>query len=76
MIGARLVYLKRGSDTSHDMAILVARDLRLLNEATLRLQNSPVDACGKTRRVACEWVPVGIAVRAEIQKSGAWLPAR
>ncbi len=76
MTVARIVYLKRGSDTVHDMAILAAHDLRVLDEATIRLQNSPTAACGKTRRVACEWVPAGIAVRAEIQKSGAWLPAR
>jgi len=58
------------------MAIVAARDLALLNRMTLQLQTSPTDACRKTRQVACEWVPAGIAVRAEVQKSGQWVPAR
>ena len=76
MMLTRLVYLKRGSETVHDMAILVSRDLAALNQATLELQTSPASGCRTSRQSACEWVPAGIAVRAEMQKSGEWAPAR
>lgn len=69
---ARLVYLKRGSEKAHDMAILAARHPAELDALTFRLQSSPASDCGK----GCQWVPVGIAVRAEQQKNGQWAPVR
>lgn len=68
----RLVFLERGSDTTHDMAVLTGRDRRELDTLTVRLQTSPSTGCQRS----CAWVPSGIAVRPELQKSGIWLPAR
>ncbi len=68
----RLVFLERASDTTHDMAVITGRDRRELDTLTVRLQTSPSTGCQK----GCEWVPAGIAVRPELQKSGIWLPAR
>lgn len=68
----RLVFLERGSATTHDMAVLTAKAPATLDELTVRLQSSPSSGCQR----GCEWVPAGIAVRPEMQKSGAWLPAR
>ena len=68
----RLVYLERGSATSHDMAVLTAKAPATLDELTVRLQSSAAAGCQR----GCEWVPAGIAVRPEMRKSGAWMPAR
>ncbi len=68
----RLVFLERGSDTSHDMAVITARDRLELDARTVRLQASPSTGC----QGGCEWVPAGIAVRPEMQKAGEWVPAR
>ncbi len=68
----RLVFLERGSATTHDMAVLTAKTLANLDELTVRLQSSPSNGCQR----GCEWVPAGIAVRPEMPKSGGWVPTR
>jgi len=68
----RLVFLERGSDAEHDMAILTSKNLPELDALTVRLRATPATACEK----GCEWVPAGIAVRAETQRNGSWIPAR
>ena len=68
----RLVFLERLSATTHDMAVLTAKTPASLDELTVRLQSSPSTGCQR----GCQWVPAGIAVRPEMQKSGAWVPAR
>lgn len=67
----RLVYLERGTSTIHDMAVVSARNLTTLEELTAKVRSSPADGCN----TGCEWVPAGIAVRAEKQKDGKWAPA-
>ena len=76
MTRVRIVYLKRAAATVHDMALLAARDLPTLDALTTAVQATPETACQNGRRAACQWVPAGIADRAETQKSGEWLPAR
>lgn len=65
----RLLYLERGSSTTHDMAVLSARTLPELDALTVQAQNS---CCER----GCEWVPAGIAVRPERHRDGQWIPAR
>ena len=67
----RLLFLERGTSATHDMAILTARNMTALEQLTEQLRNSPTDGC----KAGCEWVPAGIAVRAEKQKGGNWVPA-
>ena len=69
----RLVYLERGSDTTHDMAVLTAKTPDQLDSLTATtLQRSPSTGC----QTGCDWVPAGIAVRPENQKAGSWVPVR
>lgn len=53
------------------MAVLSARDLTALEELTTKVRSNPADGC----KAGCEWVPAGIAVRAEKQSAGSWVPA-
>jgi hypothetical protein len=64
----RLVYLERGSSTIHEMAVLMAPDRATLEALTAKARANDCQA-------GCEWVPAGIAVRAEKQSGGAWVPA-
>ena len=68
---SRLVFLERANASTHDMAVLTAKAPATLDELTVRLQSSAAAGCQR----GCEWVPAGIAVRPEMQKSGAWVPA-
>ncbi len=68
----RLLFLERASTSEHNMAILTARNLKSLEQLTARVRQDPAGACQR----GCEWVPAGIAVRAERQKDGSWVPAR
>lgn len=68
----RLLFLERASTSEHNMAILSARNLKSLEQRTARVRQDPTGACQQ----GCEWVPAGIAVRAERLKDGSWVPAR
>jgi transglutaminase-like putative cysteine protease len=75
----RLLYLKRISQSDHDMAVLGAGNHSQLSELTARVQANP-RACHSAGRDFCSWIPSGIAVRPELEKSMGekpeWLPAR
>ena len=76
----RLIYLIRVSQVDHDMAVVAARDIRSLNTLTLRVQSNPGEACRGGRDGSCSWIPQGIAVRPEVEKTTGgvttWGPAR
>lgn len=74
----RLVYLLRGSQADHNMAILAAIDETNLDSITVATQTDPLNACRSSRLAACQWVPVGVAVRPEKRggPNDQWKPAR
>jgi hypothetical protein len=76
----RLVYLRRVSQSDHDMGVVAAMRMDALDLLTKQLEASPADACKPGRQTFCAWVPAGIAVRPEMQKVAngipAWVPAR
>lgn len=61
----RLLYLTRASVSDHNMAILAAPDSDRVRAQTAQVRIGPDKACQAQSRLACNWVPVGIAVRAE-----------
>jgi hypothetical protein len=75
----RLLYLRRESETDHDMAILASSKRELLVALTDRVQADP-RACENVAHAYCSWIPAGIAVRPERQElvngSESWVPAR
>lgn len=60
----RLVFLVRVSQADHNMAVLGAKRLELLDAFTKRLMDDP-SICSGTGEVFCSWVPAGVAVRPE-----------
>jgi hypothetical protein len=60
----RLVFLVRVSHSDHNMAILGAKRLDILDAFTKRLMDDP-SICRTSGKVFCSWVPVGVAVRPE-----------
>jgi hypothetical protein len=60
----RLVFLVRVSQADHNMAVLGAKRLELLDAFTKRLMDDP-SICRGTGEVFCSWVPAGVAVRPE-----------
>ena len=60
----RLLYLVRQSQSDHNMAILAAKDLQALNDFTKRVKGD-ASFCKLDGEVSCQWIPAGIAVRAE-----------
>ncbi|MGH9647329.1 MAG: hypothetical protein ACRD4E_10975 [Bryobacteraceae bacterium] len=79
----RLVYLIRASQVDHDMGVVAARDMARLNALTLRAQGDPGSACHDSRDSRdgfCSWVPQGIAVSPEVERTAGgvttWGPAR
>ncbi len=75
----RLLYLKRVSETDHDMAVLASDEPTLLAQFTTQVQADP-HACENLRDTFCSWIPAGIAVRAEVLENihgrEQWAPAR
>jgi hypothetical protein len=76
----RLLFLRRVSTADHDMAVIGARNTVALAAATERIQSVPDGGCKQVSRATCSFVPSGIAVRAEMQRTdngtGVWVPAR
>lgn len=71
----RLLYSLRVSSADHNMAVLAARDSRRLAELTERVQAAPATNCARSRNEYCEWIPAGVAVRAERPDGANWKPA-
>jgi hypothetical protein len=64
----RLIYLIRISQADHNMAVVAARKIDALDAITRQIQTNPAGGCNIDRRASCEWIPDGIAVRAEVRK--------
>lgn len=61
----RLVFLTRVSRADHNQAILAAAELNELDRLTTLVEADPATNCRVQDSSYCEWVPEGIAVRAE-----------
>lgn len=76
----RLIYLVRVSQADHNMAVAAAKDMDALETLTRRVEANPADACRDGQSAFCAWIPAGIAVVPQLQKTinGAveWVPAR
>jgi hypothetical protein len=72
----RLLYMQKVSDADHAMAVLAAPDSPRLAALTQRVQASPDIGCRNSRNEYCEWIPAGVAVRAERAKGDGWAPVR
>lgn len=58
----RLIYLIRGSQSDHNMAVAASNSFAALEDFTSRLRQSP-ELCVTGRTIFCTWVPSGVAVR-------------
>jgi hypothetical protein len=76
----RLIFLVRVSQADHDMAVAAAKDMRDLEALTRRVEANPADACRDGQGAFCAWIPAGIAVVPQLQKTAGgaveWVPAR
>ena len=76
----RLLFLVRVSQADHNMAVLAARDEMAMDEVTRQVQADPAGGCRAHKSSVCQWIPAGIAVRAEKLKEAelpaVWVPAR
>ena len=76
----RLIFLTRVSRADHDMAVVASRESYDLDALTRRVLDDPAGACKSEDRSYCAWVPRGIAVAPELQRTvdgvGQWVPAR
>ena len=76
----RLIFLTRVSRADHDIAVIAARESDDLDAMTRRVLDDPAGACQSQVGTYCAWVPRGIAVAPELQKTvdgvGQWVPAR
>jgi hypothetical protein len=62
----RLLFLTRVSSADHNQAILAAKELNELDRLTELVEVDPATNCRAPSDIEyCEWVPEGIAVRAE-----------
>jgi hypothetical protein len=60
----RLLYLRRLSQADHNMSVVAADRLDILESATKQIRRDP-NSCRNDSRVICSWVPPHIAVRPE-----------
>ena len=58
----RLLYLQRLSDADHNMAVLAADRMTILEEATKQIRADPA-RCATAEKIFCSWVPPRVAVR-------------
>ena len=76
----RLIYLVRVSQADHDMAVAAAKDMDALDALTRRVEANPADGCRSDPGAFCAWIPAGIAVVPQFQKTidggVEWVPAR
>jgi hypothetical protein len=71
----RLLYTMKVSDADHNMAVLAATNSPRLAALTARVQAAPAAECRVSRNEYCEWIPAGVAVRAEKPRGADWVPA-
>jgi hypothetical protein len=60
----RLLYLQRLSQADHNMAVLAADRMEILEAATKRIRADP-NSCHSDGKIICSWVPPHVAVRPE-----------
>jgi hypothetical protein len=60
----RLLYLQRLSQADHNMAVLAAARIDILDGATKQIRADP-NRCRTTSEIFCYWVPPQVAVRPE-----------
>ncbi len=60
----RLLYLQRVSQADHNMAVLAANRMDILEAATRRIRADP-NSCRSDDKIICSWVPPHVAVRPE-----------
>ncbi len=65
----RLIYLIRISQADHNMAVVTATTMDVIDSLTRQVQANPAAGCSVHPRAACVWIPEGIAVRAEVLKN-------
>ena len=58
----RLLYLQRLSEADHNMAVLAADRMTILEEATKQIRADPA-RCTTADKIFCSWVPPRVAVR-------------
>jgi hypothetical protein len=75
----RLIYLRRVSQSDHDMAVLAVDNAAVLTDATKQVQMD-ASTCHDTHELSCSWVPAGIAAIAErlkdVNGTEKWISAR
>jgi hypothetical protein len=60
----RLIYLRRLSRADHNMAVVAAHRMDILNSLTKQVRENP-QSCHTAGEVLCSWVPPHVAVRPE-----------
>jgi hypothetical protein len=60
----RLLYLQRLSQADHNMAVLAAGRMDILEAATKQIRADP-NSCRSDDKIVCSWVPPHVAVRPE-----------
>jgi hypothetical protein len=60
----RLLYLQRVSQADHNMAVLAAGRMEILEAATKQIRADP-NSCRSDDKIVCSWVPPHVAVRPE-----------
>jgi hypothetical protein len=60
----RLLYLQRLSQADHNMAVLAADRMEILEAATKRIRADP-NSCHSDSKIICSWVPPHVALRPE-----------
>jgi hypothetical protein len=60
----RLLYLQRQSQADHNMAVIAADRMDILESATKQIRADP-NSCRSESKIVCSWVPLHVAVRPE-----------
>jgi hypothetical protein len=60
----RLLYLQRLSQTDHNMAVVAADRMDILERATRQIRADP-NSCHSDSKIICSWVPAHVAIRPE-----------
>ena len=74
----RLVYLTRAGDIDHQMAVIASQRPGDADALTRAVQANPKEGCDKRGDHHCAWIPLGVAVRPELERAadGVWIPVR
>lgn len=60
----RLLYLQRLSQADHNMAVVAADRMDILESATRQIRADP-NSCHSDSKIICSWVPPHVAIRPE-----------